>query len=351
MPKVSFMPHPNLSVHDFVFSAFNHKETGRVPLWGIIQNRPVYEYMLGKDRVGDGADVALDDKLRLHAEVYSKLGIDITRAQIWPPDRKSAKKGGTDWAERLFTSKNITEFHPTFPSEKDSDADVGIRARQVEINRAHTVFAPTIRGVLCPVYEAMGLEEFSYALTDSLKEVERLMDDHRMHARSLAERYAARPGISIVAIVDDLAYKGATVVAPKWLRKHWLPRLKDVIQPLKQKGIKVIYHSDGKIDSIIEDLIGIGIDGINPLEPLAGMDLVDLKKRFGSHVTLIGGVDCSQLLPFGKPEQIKNEVKRLLDIGAPGGGFIIGDSSNVLVETPVDNLLAFYETVHQYSGG
>jgi len=62
-------------------------------------------------------------------------------------------------------------------------------------------------------------------------------------------------------------------------------------------------------------------------------------------VTLIGGVDCSQLLPFGTPQKIRDEVRRLLDIGAPGGGFIIGDSSSVAPNTPVKNLLAFYETV------
>jgi uroporphyrinogen decarboxylase len=100
---------------------------------------------------------------------------------------------------------------------------------------------------------------------------------------------------------------------------------------------------------LIPDLIEAGIDAINPLEPLAGMDLAELKKQYGKDVTLIGGVDCSQLLPFGKPQEIRDEVKRLLDIGAPGGGFIVGDSSCILPDTPVENVLAFYETVHEYA--
>ena len=96
------------------------------------------------------------------------------------------------------------------------------------------------------------------------------------------------------------------------------------------------------------DLIELGIDGLNPLEPLAGMDLKALKARYGRDLTLIGGVDCARLLPFGRPEQIRDEVRRILDIGAPGGGFVIGDSSQIMPDTPLENILAFYETVHEF---
>jgi uroporphyrinogen decarboxylase len=196
----------------------------------------------------------------------------------------------------------------------------------------------------------MGLEEFSYACADSPAQVERLMHVYVEYYRSLAQRYAACAEVRYVAVCDDLAFKGGLLFPPAWMRRAWLPIFEQIVKPLKAAGIKVIFHSDGNMEALIEDLIGIGVDAINPLEPLAGMDLAALKLRYGRDVTLIGGVDCSQLLPFGTPGQIRDEVRRLLDIGAPGGGFIIGDSSQVLPMTPVENVLAFYQTVHEYRG-
>jgi uroporphyrinogen decarboxylase len=333
----------------FVQAAFNHMETGRVPLWASIHNRPVYEYILGPENVGDASEVSLDDKLRLHAQVYKELGIDIARAQIWPPDRHSKLKGETVWNEHKITAAEISDYVPKIPDDAAKDEEVDIRCRQIEINRPHTVFAPTIRGTFCPTFEKMGLEEFSYACTDSPDEVRRVMEINMEYARSMTERYAARKEVSVAAIVDDCAYKTGTIFPPQWMRDNWIPQITYIVEPLKKAGKKVVFHSDGKMDVLIPDLISAGIDGINPLEPLAGMDLAELKKQFGKDVTLIGGVDCSQLLPFGKPQEIRDEVKRLLDIGAPGGGFIIGDSSCILPDTPVENLLAFYETVHKYA--
>jgi hypothetical protein len=329
---------------------FDHCQTERVPLWGIVHNRGVYEHVLGADVVGDAADVSLEEKLRLHSRVYRQLGIDITRAQLWPPDRRDTRPAQTVWAEREVIAAKVNDYEPQFPDDAGRDEVCRIGRLQIAANAPHTVFAPTIRGTFCATFEAMGLEEFSYACADAPGHIERIMLAHMEYARSLADRYAACPEVRFLAICDDCAYKGGTIASPQWMRKNWLDQIAYIVEPFKRRRIRVIFHSDGKLDALIPDLVGIGVDAINPLEPLAGMDLAKLKSGFGKDVTLIGSVDCSQLLPFGSPQQIRDEVRRLLDIGAPGGGFIIGDSSSILPGTPVENVLAFYETVHQYRG-
>ena len=330
-----------------VADAFAHREGDRVPLWGIIQSRPVYEHVLGAGRVGDADEVALEDKLSLHSEVFRQLGIDVTRAQLWPPDCGAPAEEATVWQERRTTAADVCSYVPDFPDDAGRDENVAIHCRQVEANRPHTVFAPTLRGMFCPVFEQMGLEEFSYACQDSPGQVERLMDAHLEYGLSLATRYAARDEVEYVAVCDDVAYKGGLMFPPAWMRQRWLPRLVQLIAPLKARGIRVIFHSDGNVGQIIPDLIGIGVDGLNPLEPLAGMDLRRLKADYGRDITLVGGVDCSQLLTFGRPTEVRDEVRRLLDVAAPGGGFIIGDSSQIMPTTPLENVLAFYETVHE----
>ena len=328
-----------------VDAAFRHVEPDRVPLWGIVHNRAVYEHVLGPERVPDAAGLPLPDKLARHAEVYAALGIELTRAQLWPPDRGRGADGETVWRERTVTAATLAAHAPPLPAAAELDAERDVRLRQIAANAPHTVFAPTIRGCFCATFEALGLEEFSFACADAPAEVDRVMWLHAERGRALAGRYAARPDCRYVAICDDLAFKTGTIFPPAWMRAHWLPKLRHVLAPLHAAGVRTIFHSDGRMDALIPDLIEAGVAAVNPLEPLAGMDLAALKRDFGRDITLIGGVDCSQLLPFAAPDRVRDEVRRLLDIGAPGGGFVIGDSSSILPCTPLANVLAFYETV------
>ncbi len=330
-----------------VADAFAHREGDRPPLWTIIENRPVYEHVLGADCVGDPADVALEEKIRLHARVYRELGIDMTRAHIWPPARRQGPDSATTWVRRTVSACEIQDYRPELPDDDARDDQVEVNCRIVTADAPSTVFAPTVRGVLCPTFERMGLEEFSYAWSDSPAQIERVMWAHAEYARSMAQRYAERPEVGFVAVADDMAFKSGPMFPPAWMRKVWLPMLAHVVEPLVKRGVRVIFHSDGNIEPFIPDLIGIGVSAINPLEPLAGMDLASLKRDYGADLTLIGGVDCAQLLTFGTPATIRDEVRRLLDVGAPGGGFIIGDSSCIMPNAPLENVLAFYDTVTQ----
>lgn len=329
-----------------IADAFAHREGDRVPLWGMLCHRPIYERLLGAAAVGNAVDVPLEEKLASHARVYRELGIDMTRAQLWPPDRGAPPEEATVWQPHAASAADVASYRPDLPDDAARDQAAVIFRMQIDANSPHTVFAPTVRGVFCPVFERMGLEEFSYACADSPREIERLMDLHTEYARSMAERVAALPQAAYAVVADDMAYKGGLMFPPAWMRTHWLPRIARVIEPLKRAGLKVIYHSDGNIEALLADLIGVGVDAINPLEPLAGMDIGRIKRQFGADLTLIGGVDCAELLTFGRPEQVRDAVRRLIDLAAPGGGFIIGDSSQVMPDTPTENLLAFYETVH-----
>jgi len=121
-----------------------------------------------------------------------------------------------------------------------------------------------------------------------------------------------------------------------------------MIEPLKNAGIAVIYHSDGDVMKILDDLLDIGIDGLNPIEPLAGMDIGLLKQRYGKNLVLVGNVDCSQVLPLGSREEVVEATQACLRAAAPGGGHFIGSSSEIVPSTPLENILTFYETCRTY---
>jgi uroporphyrinogen-III decarboxylase len=128
-------------------------------------------------------------------------------------------------------------------------------------------------------------------------------------------------------IYDDLAYNDGVMVGPRTYERVFLPLMARMIRAFKAAGAKkVILHSDGDVRSILDGLIAVGLDGINPIEPKANMDAAALRERYGDRLALIGGVCNAWVLPSGSPEQIREHVRRVLSAGI-GGGLVIGAHS------------------------
>jgi uroporphyrinogen-III decarboxylase len=136
---------------------------------------------------------------------------------------------------------------------------------------------------------------------------------------------------------------------------------RDLYKPYYQKvtdwihantGWKVFKHSCGSVIDFVEEFIESGFDILNPVQlSAAGMDPVDLKKRFGGRIVFWGGgVDTQKTLPFGKPEEVREEVLRRCEIFAPGGGYVFNAIHNVQAKSPVENVAAMIEAVHEFNG-
>ncbi len=102
----------------------------------------------------------------------------------------------------------------------------------------------------------------------------------------------------------------------------------------------MIFHSDGNVMEIMDDLVAAGIDGLNPLEKAAGMDVYAIRRRWPGLI-LVGGMDVSRLMPFGTPAEIRAETRRMIrEVGAEGG-LLIGSSTEIGNDIPLANYLAF----------
>jgi len=113
--------------------------------------------------------------------------------------------------------------------------------------------------------------------------------------------------------------------------------------------VKLAYHSCGSILPIIPDLIDIGLEVLNPIQPGAqGMDLGRLKGEYGQRLAFFGGVDEQTILPFGTPDQVAEEVRLRVRQAAAGGGFIIAPAHNIQPDTPLANIHAFFEAVRRW---
>lgn len=190
-----------------------------------------------------------------------------------------------------------------------------------------------------------GLEKF---LMDLLTEAEYqpVLMDKIMEYIIACGKKLIEMGVDILWCGDDFGSQKGMIIDPDTWRKVFKPRIKYMFEEFRKirSDIKIAWHSCGSILPIIPDFIETGLDILNPIQPLAeGMDPVYLKKTYGKDLVFFGGIDVQQLLPFGTPQMIKDEVRRRIEILGKDGGYIIAPAHNIQPDTSVDNVLAFFE--------
>ncbi|MBC7960509.1 MAG: methyltransferase, partial [Vallitaleaceae bacterium] len=141
----------------------------------------------------------------------------------------------------------------------------------------------------------------------------------------------------------------ASVESYRQLYKPFHKKLNDWVH--KNTQWKTYYHTCGSIGPLLDDFADAGIDILNPVQCSAtGMDAKTLKEKYGNQFVFWGGgVDTQQTLPFGTPDQVRAEVKERLDIFSKDGGFIFNTIHNILGNTPIENILAMYQTVKEFN--
>lgn len=160
------------------------------------------------------------------------------------------------------------------------------------------------------IYEHLfGIEDFSLLLYDDYSLIEELMDAG-VEFWVNTVKFLMEEGVDLIQFADDFAYKSGLLIEPGKFRKLWLARYKKIIEPVANSGRPVCFHSDGNILEMIDDLIEIGVNCINPIEPY-GMDIEFIKKRYGKNLTLLGNIDVGFPLAQGSVEDVKADIKEM----------------------------------------
>jgi len=156
---------------------------------------------------------------------------------------------------------------------------------------------------------------------------------------------AAGGRIDMVYTYDDLGTQNGPLISPDMYRRYVKPREARFIRAIRARHNVVIFqHSCGSIVPVIDDLIEIGIDVLNPIQPKArGMDADSLGRRFGARIAFHGGVDIQELLPYGTADEVRAEVRRLINTLGRSGGYILAPAHAIQPDTPLENVLAIYE--------
>ena len=159
--------------------------------------------------------------------------------------------------------------------------------------------------------------------------------------------FSSAPGkIDILRIADDLGMQDRLLLSPAMFDRFIAPHLDRIIRMAHRHGVKVVFHTCGAVVPLIDRLIDLGVDMLDPIQVRAkGMDPVAIKERFGSRIALHGAIDTQYLLPRGTPEEVAAEVRRMIARLGPEG-YVISPCHVLQTDVPTANVLALYDTVN-----
>jgi uroporphyrinogen decarboxylase len=185
----------------------------------------------------------------------------------------------------------------------------------------------------------LGMSNLFLKLHDEPEWVAQVIDACVDHSLKLVRLAAAR-GADFVVFGDDYGGKAGPLVSPAMFREFFLPGIRRVVTAAKELDLWVIKHTDGNVTSILDPLIETGIDGFHPSDPSAGMDIVEVQRRFGDRICVIGGIDAGDPLSRWSASAVVDEVRRRVDDLAPGGGWIIASSNSLHASVLPENYAA-----------
>lgn len=160
--------------------------------------------------------------------------------------------------------------------------------------------------------------------------------------QSLMQQLAS-DGVNGILLADDIAYNQGVIVRPNILRQRLFPSFARQIEHAKQLGLPVIFHSDGNLMSVLDDIVEAGFDGLQCIDPLAGMDIGVIKEQYGKKMCLWGNLDPAELIEVRKIDELEHIVNRIVQTGGRDGGLIFGTSSGLFEDMCLDSIKTVYK--------
>ena len=261
-----------------------------------------------------------------------------------------------DISHHPLADTTLRDLHDyPFPKGKDPSRFTGVRERALEM-RENTPYA-LASGICGVTYETCwymrGLEQWFMDMIENPEFCEALIDQTAKFWVEWLTGFLGEVGdlLDVVMIGDDLAGQHGPLFSPDFYRKVVRPRQQRVIHTIKKlTKAKIWYHTCGSCLEYIPDLIDMGIDILNPVQISArGMDPKNLKKEHGQELVFWGGgIDSQHILPFATPQQVREEVKRNIEIFKPGGGYVFNNVHNIQAGVPPENIVAMYEAAYEF---
>ncbi len=205
-----------------------------------------------------------------------------------------------------------------------------------------------IAGPVTALDESFPMEDYLvYTITNTVEMG--ILGDKIMEFETEKAKLLLDAGADAVIIGDDIAFNNGPFLPPRIMEEIVFPFYQRTIQEIKRhQDVPVLLHSDGNLMALLDSIIACGFDGLHSLQPSAGMDLGEIKKRYGDVLCLMGNIDLDYVMTMATSAEVEEVVKQTIDIAAPGGGYVLSTCNALIDAIPDDNALAMYRTANRY---
>jgi len=347
--------------YERMMAALRREEPDRVPIFELIINEPVIKALY--------PDLSLETKVQrgsqgiyqIQADFIEREDIDAivifedARPKEWPDEEHYVDEWDITWQ----IPPSGIPYVVVHPIQKEADLDSYVAPDPDTDYRFDTLkeAVKRFKGEKAIIFLGHDAFEFShylrgmdnllmdYVLNPGLpKRLARIVMDYK---KRVLER-AADEGADILLTGDDYAHRKAPIMSPQHFKEFVLPYLQEAVDVAREKGVPFIKHTDGNLWPILDMIVDTGIHCLDPLEPIANMDIGKVKERYGDRIALAGNVDCGELLSRGTPEEVVEAVKETLAKGAVGGGHILASSNSIHPAVKPENYRAMVEAGKEF---
>lgn len=349
--------------------AIYREDTDRILTYDFLDNKHILVEYGGYD---ESKEYSFDELIHINGQAWKNIGVDVTRfvydpVNHWmgtkivnwirffgvdPDDWEVRQTGGTAWiSKRPF--ETLSELENNMPEIPDYEEvrewyQPSIQHMQEVLKEYDVVMIGAVEGPLTDAYTYMGMQLFSLGIYDAPEIVSHIMDCTGKFSAHIARAFAEVTDVPLLFMGEDISGSTGPIFKPQFVRQEGLPRWKWITEPIKEKGYKFLYHSDGRygdfLPLIFDDLEA---DGINPIERNNCNDIFEIEKRYPDKL-YFGNVCCVQTLPHGTLGDVEDETLELIEKIGPGRNIFIGSSSEIHDAVPVENAAKMYSTVHEY---
>ena len=297
--------------------------------------------ILGVDAVSLPTNPASNYKMQfIREDVYKDEwgGIRKKDPAAWPDDAPIdfILKDETDL-------KNLKRPDPDRPERYEEIIET------VELNKGRIALGGVVDGPMTKAWYLHGADRIMWNVKDNpkfLKEIFKVMNEFSIpHGIN-----QIKAGVDYMWVAEDLGYSSGPFFSRDTFLFFIFPFLEDIVKQLRRvkKDLLIAFHCCGDFKIFIEDLIGLGIQALNPFQRTAGWDIKEVKEKYGRRICIIGNIDSSRTLPYGTAEDVEREVKETIKIAGKKGGLVISSDHSLHDGIPMENIFAMYNAVEKY---
>lgn len=323
------------------------------PVFDMLRNDAAVEFYAGEKFSADNAEKIVYKAISTALDATKQV-IRVPGQPLWdyPDGRKVTWERWTHWVEPLHFDtvgevavylRSILDDPEPFMGDAASfvaDKERDYLDKQAKLDDFALFMDIRTREGFHDFYELLGLEKFALLSIYNPDLLGEFLDLNVKRALERIECITIADQVPLLFYAVDIAAKQGTIFSPASLRSLLFPRLEAVIEAYHQKGIRVIFHSDGNLWKVMDELVALGIDAFHPVEVNAGMNLTDLRTRYPD-LLLLGGIDATNLLPFASSDEVAEEVRKA--IAAAGPKYMVASTTELHNQVPLENIRAMID--------